>query len=61
MHDLAAHGDVLGVAKKLGDGSWPLDLRDENGCTALHFAADRGHCEVVELLVKAGMVVKSFL
>lgn len=54
MHELAGQGDVIGVARMLGAGSWPLDLRDESGCTALHFAADRGHCDVVELLVKAG-------
>jgi ankyrin repeat protein len=54
MHELAGQGDVMGVARLLGAGSWPLDLRDESGCTALHFAADRGQCEVVELLVSAG-------
>ena len=54
MHELAGQGDVIGVARMLGAGSWPLDLQDESGCTALHFAADRGHCDVVELLVKAG-------
>ena len=55
MHELAGQGDILGVAKLLGAGSWPLDVRDCNGCTALHFAADRGHLEVLDLLVKAGM------
>ena len=31
MHEPAARGDVLTVAKMLGAGSWPLDLQDEHG------------------------------
>jgi ankyrin repeat protein len=55
IHELAGAGDVEAVAKLLGAGH-PLDERDDSNCTALHFAADRGRSEVVDLLLDAGAV-----
>ncbi len=43
---MASEGDVDGVAAALAAGV-AVDLRDDaDGCTALHWAADRGHLEV---------------
>lgn len=36
------------------DAGEPIDKRDDSGCTALHFAADRGSMEAARLLISAG-------
>ncbi|KAL0053004.1 hypothetical protein WJX82_011350 [Trebouxia sp. C0006] len=41
LHIRASEGDVAGVQKLLKSGI-AVDQRDEQGCTALHWAADRG-------------------
>mmetsp|Transcript_36269 Transcript_36269/g.86071 ORF Transcript_36269/g.86071 Transcript_36269/m.86071 type:complete len:190 (-) Transcript_36269:251-820(-) len=41
LHDWAAQGDARKVAEILETGQ--VDARDSEGCTALHFAADRGN------------------
>lgn len=38
----------------LKEGEWPLADDSSEGMTALHFAAGRGHAEIVSLLCKAG-------
>ena len=43
--DVASFGDVDAVRQLLQEGS-AVDQRDESECTALHYAADRGHLEV---------------
>ncbi len=46
LHALASEGDVAGVAAALAAGA-RVDERDApDGCTPLHWAADRGHTEV---------------
>ena len=55
IHDAARNGDLAGVQAELdkgvdvdeSDDSWP-------GMTPLHYAADEGHTEVVELLIANG-------
>lgn len=43
---MASEGNVDGVIAALAAGA-AVDLRDDaDGCTALHWAADRGHVEV---------------
>ncbi len=41
LHIRASEGDVAGVQKLLKSGI-AVDQRDDQGCTALHWAADRG-------------------
>lgn len=41
LHIRASEGDVAGVRKLLTSGV-AVDQRDDQGCTALHWAADRG-------------------
>ncbi len=41
LHIRASEGDVAGVKKLLKSGI-AVDQRDDQGCTALHWAADRG-------------------
>ena len=60
IHDAARNGDLAGVQAELekgvdvdeGDDSWP-------GMTPLHYAADEGHTEVVELLIANGADVNA--
>ena len=44
----ASAGDAAGVAEALSDGGASVDDQDDDGCTALHWAADRGHLRVCE-------------
>lgn len=46
LHLLASEGDTSAVAFLL-DNSADADSRDADGCTALHWAADRGSLEVI--------------
>lgn len=48
LHLLASEGDTAAVAFLL-DNSADVDSRDADGCTALHWAADRGSLEVLLL------------
>ena len=48
--DRVKEGDVPGLRTEIGKS---VDLRDEAGLTLLHWAADRGHCEVAKLLLDA--------
>lgn len=41
LHIRASEGDLAGVQKLLKSGT-AVDQRDDQGCTALHWAADRG-------------------
>ena len=45
LHRAAARGDAEAVRQLLGSGVDP-DARDGDGCSPLHWAADRGHLEV---------------
>ena len=46
----ARKGDAAAVAKLLDAGVDP-NARTEYGATALHYAADKGHVEVVKVLI----------
>ena len=60
IHTAAKTGDLAGIQAELdkgvdvdeGDDSWP-------GMTPLHYAADEGHTEVVELLIANGADVNA--
>lgn len=51
----AGHLDVVKYLRKHG-ASW--ETRDLGGCTALHWAADGGHCNVIEWMIKDGCEVR---
>jgi len=48
LHIRASEGDVAGVQQLLKLGQ-SVDLRDDQGCTPLHWAADRGSEQVCSL------------
>src|SRR5262245_18445811 len=49
----AKKGDVEAVKSLIAKGA-NVNTRTNYGATALHFAADRGHLEVIKVLVEAG-------
>lgn len=51
----AGHLDVVKYLRRHG-ASW--ETRDLGGCTALHWAADGGHCSVIEWMIKDGCEVR---
>ena len=51
--EAARAGDVEAVTHLIAEGSNP-DLSAGDGMTALHWASERGHGDVVEVLLKAG-------
>jgi hypothetical protein len=44
-HIMASEGNLAGVERLLEEGT-PVDSRDSEGCSALHWACDRGSLEV---------------
>lgn len=50
----SGHLDVVKYLRKHG-ASW--EARDLGGCTALHWAADGGHCPVIDWMIKDGCEV----
>ncbi|KAE8420071.1 ankyrin repeat-containing domain protein [Aspergillus pseudocaelatus] len=51
----AAQSNVVGLLCKLyKESSWPLDQKDEHGCTSLHYAAGSGNSECVYHLLQVG-------
>lgn len=49
--DACYYGDLAGVLKLLQE-KLEVNYRDENGCTALHFAAGQGYTEICESLLE---------
>lgn len=58
LHSAAQSGDVE-LVKKLLLANYPVNRFDDLGKTPLHYAADKEHFEVVELLLKAGANVNA--
>lgn len=54
IQEAAGQGDLETLKALLAANKSALNSRDESGCSALHFAADRGQAAVVQLLVEAG-------
>ncbi|KAI0830595.1 ankyrin [Trametes gibbosa] len=55
VSNLAISGDAEGLAAHLQEHpEVDINAPDENGYTALHLAADRGHAEVVKVLLERG-------
>ncbi|PFH35805.1 ankyrin repeat-containing protein [Besnoitia besnoiti] len=55
----AANGDITSLVEDLGKDPALVKARNEDDMTALHLAADRGHIEVVDLLLKNGADVNA--
>jgi ankyrin repeat protein len=58
LHEAAKEGDLAKVKSLIAEGS-DANIADENGTTSLHWAADRGYKDVVELLISKGADVNS--
>lgn len=56
---LACYAGHLDVVKCLRGHGASWKARDLGGCTALHWAADGGHCHVVEWMLKDGCEVRA--
>jgi ankyrin repeat protein len=57
LHHAAVDGDFDALIQLLDSGSI-VDAQDDNGWTALHFAAQGGHFKMVEELLKRGANLK---
>jgi len=55
----AVNGGHIVVFKELVRKGLHVQTQDENGATCLHLAAERGHCELVDLILKACPDVKN--
>ena len=53
LHIMCSKGDIWYVKRHLDKGS-DVNAKDENGVTPLHYAAEGGYNEIVELLIAAG-------
>ncbi|GLJ42408.1 hypothetical protein SUGI_0878760 [Cryptomeria japonica] len=53
IHSYASEGDTTGLLQVLEHGT-PVDMKDSQGRTALHWAADRGQLKTLEILVSKG-------
>ncbi len=58
LMDAARNGDVASVRSLLAEGADPSAAQGD-GMTALHWAAERGHAQVAELLLSAGATVEA--
>lgn len=58
IHSYAREADTAGLLQALEQGV-PVDLRDSQGRTPLHWAVDRGHMKVVEHLLSRGADVNA--
>jgi ankyrin repeat protein len=58
LHSAAQHGDVEEVRRLLNVGYQPNEF-DDLGKTPLHYAAEGGHLQVIELLIASGADVNA--
>ncbi|XP_065067897.1 acyl-CoA-binding domain-containing protein 6-like isoform X2 [Rhopilema esculentum] len=54
IFDWCKENVVSKVAMMLGTGNFQVNSKDENGMTMLHWSSDRGHNDMVNLLIKNG-------
>jgi len=59
IHDAAQQGDLVKIKSLLEKSPGLLEARSENEKTPLHFAAQGGHKEIVELLLENGADVNA--
>ena len=53
LHIRASEGNELAAAELLGNGA-DVNVVDGQGCTALHWAADRGRLGMIRMLLQYG-------
>lgn len=58
IHSHASEGDITSLFRALEQGI-PIDLEDNQGRTALHWAVDRGHMNIIEALISKGAYVNA--
>ncbi len=58
LHEAASAGDVELVQRILAQRGSPIDSMDNQGNTALSLAVEKGHLDLVKLLMKAGASFK---
>ena len=58
LHIMCSKGDIWYVKRHLDKGS-DVNAKDENGVTPLHYAAEGGYNEIVELLIDKGVDVNT--
>jgi ankyrin repeat protein len=58
LHIMCSKGDIWYVKRHLDKGS-DVNAKDENGVTPLHYAAEGGYNEIVELLIDKGANVNA--
>jgi ankyrin repeat protein len=59
IHDAAARGDMAAIQQLLQQDPGLVQSKDDRDCTSLHFAADSGRLEVVELLLERGAEIEA--
>lgn len=59
LHDAACLGDVSAVKSLLAEGHDP-NAFDEISFTPLHYAADKGHLEIIRLLLQADAEINAY-
>ncbi|KAH9324443.1 hypothetical protein KI387_004621 [Taxus chinensis] len=57
-HSYASKGETTGLLQVLDQG-YAVDMKDSQGRTALHWAADRGHLKTLEILISKGADVNA--
>ena len=55
--DAAEAGDEAAVRALISDGVASADVADEDGCSALFWAAHAGHCGMIRLLHSSGALI----
>ena len=59
LHHFAGQGDIAMLQQLLAAGAATVHDRDDDGATALHWAADRGALEAAEFLLQHGADVSA--
>lgn len=53
LHGAVISGDLQKIRSEISKGAW-LDLKNESGWTALHYAVVKNNPEIINLIIKAG-------
>ena len=59
LHDVATQGNLEDLTSLLDENEIDLESADQMERTALHMAAERGHKDIVALLIEKGGAILS--